>query len=108
MKYLVGISLFLFLPVTCLAAQGWTNYAPIEELTKISHGRFLVKLKVSKNPTRCKNKEMFYRAYRMPGAQYMYVKLETALESGQKVRVHVTGRCELNDYSEISSVDVEQ
>ena len=106
-NYTRWFGLFLLLPINGYTAQGWTNYASIEELTQISHGRFLVKLKVSKNPTRCKNKEMFYRAYRMPGAQYMYVKLEEAVESGKEVRVHVTGRCELNGYSEISSVDIQ-
>ena len=100
------LGVFLSVPVAGFAVSGWTDYVYIEKLTQSSHGRFLVKLKVSKNPTRCKNKEMFYRAYRMPGAQHMYVKLENAMESGKKVRVHVTGRCELNGYSEISSVTI--
>jgi hypothetical protein len=107
MKSARWLGVFLSVPIAGFAAQGWTDYATIEELTPISHGHFLVRLKVSKNPTKCKNKEMFCRAYRMPGAQHMYVKLENAVASSQKVRVHVTGRCELNGYSEISSISIQ-
>lgn len=104
--YKASFVVLLLVPVVCFAGSGWTDYASVAELKESSHGRFIVKLKVSKNPSDCKNRETFYRAYRMPGAQYMYVKLQKAVETSKKIRVHVTGRCELNGYSEISAVKI--
>ena len=96
----------LSVPITAFAVSGWTDYVPVAELTPTTQGRFLVKLKVSENPSGCKNKEVFYRDYSGPGSEHVFNTLLKALESGKKVRVHVTGKCELNGYSEISSVTI--
>ncbi len=44
----------LFIPTVVFAVSGWTDHAPVAELTPTIHGRFLVKLKVSVNPSGCK------------------------------------------------------
>lgn len=100
------LCVLLSVPLTAFAVAGWTDYVPVSELTPTIHGRFLVKLKVTENPSGCKNKEVFYRDYGIPGAEQMYDALLKAVAAGKKVRVYVTGRCELNGYSEISSVAI--
>ena len=102
-KYLAAL---LAVPITAFAVSGWTDYVPVAELTPTTQGRFLVKLNVSENPSGCRNKKVFYQDYSGPGADHMFETLLKALESGKKVRVHVTGKCELNGYSEISSVTI--
>ena len=106
LRFAIGFSAILFMPITVFAVSGWTEYVPVTELTPTNQGRFLVKLKVSKNPSGCSNKEIFYRDNSGPGSEQMFLALLKALEAGKNVRVHVTGKCELNGYSEISSVTI--
>ena len=106
LSYAICLGALLSVPITAYSVSGWTDYVPVAELTPSTQGRFLVKLKVSENPSGCKNKEIFYQDYSIPGSQQMFDTLLKALESGKKVRVHVTGKCELNGYSEISSVAI--
>jgi hypothetical protein len=96
----------LFIPMVAFAVSGWTDHAPVVELTPTIHGRFLVKLKVSKNPSGCKNKETFYQDYNVPGSEQMFYALLEAVASEKMVRVYVTGKCVMNGYSEISSVSI--
>ena len=100
------LGVLLFMPMTAVAVSGWTDYVPVAELTPTIHGRFLAKLKVSENPSSCQNKEIFYKDNYSLGSEQMYFALLKSVESGKKVRVYVTGRCELNGYSEISSVSI--
>jgi hypothetical protein len=88
------------------AAAGWTGYASIAELTPTSHGRYLVKLKSTDNPSDCKDKTTFYQDYSTPASRLMYNTLLEAVAYKKQVRVYVTGKCELNGYSEISSVAI--
>lgn len=101
-----SLSILLSVPTMAFAVSGWTDYVPVVELTPTIHGRYLVKLKVSENPSGCKNKEVFYQDYNVPGSKEMFSALLDAVASGKKVRVYVTGKCELNGYSEISSVTI--
>ena len=100
------IGAIFFVPTMAFAGAGWTDYVPVTELTPTINGRFLVQLKLSENPSGCKNKETFYRGYGIPGSEQMFQTLLQAVASGKKVRVYVTGACELNGYSEISSVGI--
>jgi hypothetical protein len=106
LKCATCLGALLSVPITAFAVAGWTDYVPVAELTPTIHGRFLVKLKVPENPSGCKNKEVFYQDYNIPGSEQMYDALLKAVASGKKVRVYVTGKCELNGYSEISSVAI--
>lgn len=93
------------MPLTAIAASGWTEYVPVAELTPTIHGRFLVKLKNSKNPSGCKNEEIFYRDYDA-GSEHIFRVILEAVTSGKKIRVYVNGKCELNGYSEVTSVSI--
>lgn len=100
--------------VICLAltspavwpVAGWTSYGTVIELTPTTAGRFLVRLSVESNPSGCKDKQWFYQDYRDIGAEHIFHALLAALTTGQRVRVYVTGGCDLNGYSEISSASV--
>lgn len=104
--YFTCIGAFLFMSMVVFAVSGWTNHAPVVELIPSIHGRLLVKLKVSENPSGCKNKEMFYQNYGFPGSEQMFHALLEAVASEKMVRVYVTGLCDINGYSEISSVGI--
>lgn len=106
LRYFSCVGALLFIPMVVFAASGWTDHAPVVELTPTIHGRFLLELKVTKNPSGCKNKEIFYQDYGVPGSRQMFRALLEAVASEKMVRVYVTGRCELNGYSEISSVAI--
>jgi hypothetical protein len=105
-KLLLVLGLLLLTPVSAYAASGWTDYVPVEELIPTGQLRYLVILKVSKNPSGCKSKDTFYQDYDSFGAQQMYDALLQAVASNKNVRVYVTGKCGLNGYAEISSVGI--
>jgi hypothetical protein len=88
------------------AVSGWTDYANVAELTPTANGRFLFKLDVKDNPSGCRDKQVFYKDYYSIGSQQMYDLLLRALLNDMPVRVYVTGKCELNGYSEVSSVSL--
>ncbi len=102
----IYIGILLFLPLGAFASSGWSEYSHIAELTPTSHKRFLVKLENSKNPSGCKQKDMYYQDYNFAGSEQMFRTLLEAVSAGKMVRVYVTGKCELNGYSEISSVTI--
>ncbi len=65
-----------------------------------------MKLDVSENPSGCRNKQTFYQDYALRGSDKMFRALLEALSTGKRVRVFVTGGCDINGYSEISSVSI--
>ena len=98
--------LCLFESVTAFAGAGWTGFAPVAELTPTTHHRYLARIKVSDNPSGCRDEQFFYQDYAAPGSGHMFRTLLAAVESGKNVRVYVTGKCDLDGYSEISSVSI--
>jgi len=106
LRFLACLGTSLLMPMTAFAASGWTENVPVAELTPTNQERFLVKLHISKNPAGCKNKEMFYLEYGASGSEQMFHTLLEAVVSEKNVRVYVTGKCELNGYSEISAVSI--
>lgn len=94
------------IPLTTFASSGWTDYAALSELIPSSHQRYVVTLATAKNPSDCKKKQSYYQDYDASGAQQMFNTLLQAIATGNQVRVYVTGKCELNGYSEISSVGI--
>ena len=98
--------LFMVISSHAYANSGWTDYARVAELVASSRHYYEVRLPVTENPSGCKNKTWFYQEYDMPGSDKMYNTILESIKSGLRIRVYVTGRCNLNDYSEISSVSV--
>lgn len=94
------------LPGTAWTSAGWTSYGQVLELHPTTAGRFLVRLDLSSNPSGCRNESWFYRDYTGAGVELMFHALLGALTSSKPARVYVTGRCDLNGYSEISSASI--
>ena len=88
------------------AVAGWTAYGIVTELNPTSQGRFLVKLEVDSNPSGCRDKHWFYRDYSGSGVDHMFHVLLGSVTAGKQARVYVTGRCDLNGYSEMSSASI--
>jgi hypothetical protein len=88
------------------AGAGWTAYGRVLELQPTTAGRFLVRLEVASNPSGCRNEQWFYRDYTGLGVELLFHALLGAATSNLSARVFVTGSCDLNGYSEISSAAI--
>jgi len=88
------------------ASAGWTDFVTVEELIPTSRHYYELKLSVKDNPSGCKNKTWFYQNYGSRGSDKMFDTLLEGMKSGFRLRVYVTGICNINDYSEFSSVNI--
>ena len=88
------------------AEAGWTDYVTIAELVPTAYHYYKVRLPVKENPSGCKNKTWFYQDYRPNGSHKMFQTILEGLKLKMRVRVYVTGKCNLGGYSEISSVSI--
>lgn len=105
MRYLLLMLLMMFSSAV-LATSGWTSYGHIIELVPTIHFRFKVNIDVKGNSSACKEKQWFYQDYNASGAREMYLALLEAVSSNKPVRVYVTGRCDVKEYSEISELGI--
>ena len=100
------VCLSLFTSSQAWGGSGWTQYGSVIELNPTTFKRFLVKIDVASNPSKCKHTQWFYHYYSGVGSEYMFHALLGAVTSGKNVRVYVTGGCDLDGYNEISSVSI--
>ncbi len=106
LRWVACICALLLMPVNAAAGvAAWTDYVSVAELMPTS-GRYIVRLNISKSPSGCKSENTFYQDYGAPGADQMFRVILEAVTSGKMIRVYATGKCELNGYSEISSVGI--
>ena len=105
-KMYVVISFCLWFSQYVYADSGWTDYVTVAELVPSARHYYEVRLPVKENPSGCKNKTWFYQDYDAPGADKMFLTILEGIKSNLRIRVYVTGRCNLFDYSEISSVSI--
>lgn len=87
---------------------GWTEPATVVAVEAGELARFVVKLDVDKNVSGCRDPDGFYADYGRNGSELMYRTLLEALLHERRVRVYVTGICDLNGYSGISSVRIQR
>ncbi len=88
------------------ADSGWTDYGTVSELVPSTRHYYQAELRVQDNPSGCKNKTRFYQDYSAMASDKMFELLLESVKSGLKVRVYVTGLCNLKGLSEISAVSV--
>lgn len=88
------------------ARAGWTDYVTVAEVVLTTRHYFEFRLPVERNPSGCREANWFYLDYGSPGAEQVFKVLLDGIESGLSVRVYVTGICNINGYSEISSISV--
>lgn len=106
-KHRLRTALLLVLTVIAPKASaeaGWTDEGTVQSLNPTGKGRFIVEIQLKDNPSGCRNPATFYRDYGRPGTTYMFDVMKEALIHKKRVKVYVTGRCDLHKYSEIDSV----
>ncbi len=101
-----GLIILLLISFSVQASSGWTTYGNVIELVPTIHHRFKVNIDVKGNKSDCKEKQWFYQDYNVSGAREMYLALLEAVSSNKTVRVYVTGRCNINEYSEMSELGI--
>lgn len=94
------------LPSPARAEAGWTDYAAIAELVPTSRHYYELHLQVKQNPSGCRSSAWFYQDYSQTASDKMFNTLLEALQSGKRVRVYVTGQCNVNGYANFSAVGV--
>jgi len=94
----------LLLPGLSSAGAGWTDDVKVIELIPTGRHYYEVHLKVRNNPSGCRDKDWFYINYGGHGTDKMFDLFIDGLKSSLRLRVYVTGICNINGYSEISSV----
>ncbi len=87
------------------ARAGWTDYARVGELIATGRHYYEVRIPVD-NPSGCREDHWYYQNYDAPGSAQMFEILLEAIESNVRVRLYVTGVCNIHGYAEISSVGV--
>jgi len=102
---MIGIFAQLASPVTRASAD-WTDYVKVIELIPTGRHYYEVQLDIKKNPSGCREKDWFYINYDALGADKMFDLFVDNIKSGLRLRVYVTGICNLKGYSEISAVGV--
>ena len=101
-----SLIILLLISFSAHSTSGGTNYGKVIELVPTIHHRFKVNIDVKGNKSDCKEKQWFYQDYNVSGAREMYLALLEAVSSNKTVRVYVTGRCNINEYSEISELGI--
>jgi hypothetical protein len=86
---------------------GWTAPAAVVALEAGELARFIVKLDVEKNASGCRDPNGFYADYGRSGSELMYRTLLEAMLHERRVKVYVTGVCDINGYSGISAVRIQ-
>lgn len=102
---IIGIVTLLFSHLAHSAA-GWTDYVTVAELIPTSRHYYIFKLPVKKNPSGCKEGNWFYQNYNALGSDKMFNALLEGIKTRLRLRVYVTGVCNLDGYSEISSIGI--
>jgi hypothetical protein len=88
------------------ASAGWTAYVTVAALIPTSRHYYKFRLPVKENPSGCKEKNWFYQNYDSRGSDKMFDTLLEGIKSGLRLRVYVTGICNIDGYSEISSIGI--
>ncbi len=102
----IALAIMLLAPISLFAGSGWTGFATVAELTPTAQYRYIARIRVEQNPSGCRNAEYFFQDYGVSGSDLMFRTLLAAVETNSRVRVYVTGKCDLDGYSEISSVSI--
>lgn len=84
--------------------SGWTETTRVITLQPTTQGRFLVRLDTDEKVSGCRERDWFFRDYTGLGAELMFEVLLEAAVRNQSVQLFLTGRCDLDGYSEFSEV----
>ncbi len=104
--YILLGAIALMLTSTVDARSGWTEYVQVIELVPTSRHYYKFRLPVKDNPSSCRDKTWFYQNYGTTGSDKIYDALMESIKSGLRIRVYVTGICNVHGHSEISSISL--
>lgn len=104
MRRLAILILLLGLPLPGLGEAGWTEPAQIVSVESNIFGRLLVELDLRKNPSTCKEQNVFFREDIGDNSDRMLDILLQAASNRLKVKLRVSGACHLKGYSEFNAV----
>jgi len=85
---------------------GWTDYAAVAELIPTDSHYYKFRLPVRENPSGCKNEQWFYQDYSAPASDKMFNLLLEGIKTKLRLSVYVTGTCNIDGYSKISSISI--
>ena len=102
---LIGICT-LMLSSAARAEAGWTGEVTVVELIPTGRLYYELRLTEGKNPSGCREEDWFYINYDARGSDKMFDLFVDSINSDLRLRVYVTGICNLKGYAEISSVSV--
>lgn len=99
------VLLFLISP-SLLADAGWSTAGFVAEVNPTARHYYQFRLADVETPSDCKQANGFYQDYKGRGAEQMYAALLEAISNNLKVKVFVTGGCNLKGFAEVSSIIV--
>ena len=102
---IIAMGAILFSPFAHSSA-GWTDYVTVAELIPTDRHYYKFRLPVKINPSGCKIENWFYQNYGSLGSDKMFNLLLEGIKSRLRLRVYVTGVCNIDGYSEISSISI--
>lgn len=102
---IIGASAIVFSQLAHSRA-GWTDYASVAELIPTDRHYYKFRLPVRENPSGCKNEHWFFQDYSSPGSDKMFNILLESIKTKLRLRVYVTGICNIDGYSKISSISI--
>lgn len=102
----LGVAAALNTPGAAYAAAGWTDYAGVAELVATDKHYYRFRLTLKGNPSGCRDHSWFFQNYGTPGADKIFDTLLEAIKADLRVRVYVTGICNLDGHAEISSAGI--
>ena len=105
--YIVFCSGFLIpAPSLVQADAGWTDHVQIEEVVPTGRHYYEVKLSLKTNRSGCRIGSWFYQDYGLNGSEKMYDTLLQGLLNRSRIRLYVTGKCNVNGYAEFTAVGI--
>ena len=94
----------LMLSSAAVAEAGWTGEVKVVELIPTGRHYYELHLTGKKDPSGCREKGWFYINYDARGADKMFDLFVDSIKTELRLRVYVTGVCNLKGYAEISAV----
>lgn len=101
-----GLLLLCALSNSALSDAGWTAKGEILALSATSFSKIVIRGNFPENISGCRDKERFYFDFGRPGTRFIYDLLLTAVASDKRIKLRVTGNCELKGMSEISEASI--